>query len=155
VIVVIQDPAIKERLLQEWHFVRRSQGMLTNRARVSFVGGIGMVGMYNEYYALLLVLGFSVLEHTLRIMNEQESYTRRSELKALMKASKKAGLPWQKYSAIALGRWKRNNLTHRQIIPTSKETFRILDEIEGELIGWNILPGPVEYQVSHSVTHTS
>jgi hypothetical protein len=154
---MIKDSATKEKLLKEWHYVRRSQGILQSRAVASFGrGGMGMVGVYDEYYGLLLVLGFSVLEHALRVMAEQGTFKpTRWGLKALMAASKKADVQWQDYSAVDFGRDKRNKLAHEQVIPRAEDTFRMLDEVEAELIGWNILPERVKCEFSVSITRTS
>jgi hypothetical protein len=154
---VIQDASTKEKLVQEWHFVRRYKGMLQIRAVASFGGGsIGMVGVYNEYYAVLLVLGFSVIEHALRVMHAQRTFNAKGwELKRLMEGSKSDGLVWKDYDAVDAGREARNGLAHRQTIPKVTDTFRMLDEIEAELIGWNIVPGPVSYEFSLSVSQTS
>jgi hypothetical protein len=154
---MIQDAAAKEKLLQEWHFVRRSQGILKSRAVASFGGGvIGMVGIYSEYYALLLVLGFSVLEHTLEAIADQGTFKpKRWGLETLMIGAQTAGVKWQNYPAIDSGRQKRNDLAHRQVIPVAEDTFRMLDEIEAELIGWDILAEPVNHDFSVSVHRTS
>jgi hypothetical protein len=75
---------------------------------------------------------------------------RSSQLKALMTSSRTA-IPWSDYQAIDVGREVRNKLTHEQVIPSHADTFRILDEIERELIGWKVLKGPVKYEFTLSV----
>jgi hypothetical protein len=154
---VIQDPKMKENLLQEWHFVRRSQGLLQSRA-VATLGGSspGLVGMYDEYYALLIVLGFAVLDHALHVIGDQKTFEPKGwQLGKLMQASLDGGVAWRNFPAIDGGRNARNDLAHRQIIPKVADTFRMLNEIEAELIGWNILPAPVEYLFKLSISRTS
>jgi hypothetical protein len=153
---MIQDAATKEKLVQEWHFGRRSKAMLESRAVASLGrGSVGMVGMYDEYYALLLVLAFSVLEHALEVLRDEGTFNARGwQLITLMEASRDEGVRWQNFQAVNASRDARNGLAHRQIIPKTDETFRMLDEIEAELIGWNVLPGPVQYESSSSIGRT-
>ena len=73
-----------------------------------------------------------------------------SQLKVLMIASQ-AIIPWSDYKAVDSGREVRNKLTHEQIIPPHGDTFRILDELERELIAWRVLNGPVKYEYTLSV----
>jgi hypothetical protein len=105
----------------------------------------------NDVYALLLPFGFSVLEHTLQQMRDEGTLIcKSSQLKALVDAAT-AAIRWCDLEAIHAGREVRNNLTHEQIIPSHSDTFRILDEIERELIAWRLLDGPVKYEYTISV----
>lgn len=149
---MIRDAQASEALKQEWHALRRSQGKLQIHITASFAtGACFLPRIADDIYALLLPFGFSVLEHVLQQMRDESIFgCRSSQLKALMDSSRTV-IPWCNYGAIAAGREIRNKLTHEQAIPPHIDTFRILDEIERELINWNVLEGPVKYKFTLSV----
>jgi hypothetical protein len=153
---MIQDSVKRGEIEQEWHYVRRAQSILEVRAVAAFGrGGPGMVGVYDEYYALLLVLGVSVLEHALREFKAQHTIKpKKPGLAALLLAAEDAGILKGFYDVDA-ARQARNGLAHENAIPTTAQTFKFLADIEGELIGWSILPCPVKHQTTLSVRRTS
>jgi len=149
---MIRDAQALEALKEEWHCLRRSQGKLQINIAASFARGAWFLPrIANDIYALLLPFGFSVLEHVLQQMLDEGLFVcKSSQLKALM-VSSKTSVSWSNYQAVDLGRKIRNKLTHEQAIPPHGDTFRILDEIERELIAWKILDGPVKYEFTLSV----
>lgn len=149
---MIRDIQELKAIEQEWHSLRRSQGKLQVNITASFARGAWFLPQIaDDIYALLLPFGYSVLEHVLQQMRDEGFFTcRSSQLKALM-ASSRSAIPWSDYQAIDAGREARNKLTHEQVIPSHADTFRILDEIERELIGLKILKAPVKYEFTLSV----
>ena len=149
---MIRDAEPLRTLAQEWHAVRRSQGKIQICVTASFASGAWFLPQIrDEIYALLLPLGFSVLEHTLQQMRDEGVFVcRLSNVGSLMKSSA-AAVQWANYAAVDLGRGVRNKLVHEQAVPPHSDTFRILDEIERELIGWKVLDGPVKYEFTLSV----
>jgi hypothetical protein len=149
---MIRDTQALEALKEEWHALRRSQGKLQINITASFTRGAWFLPQIaDDIYALLLPFGFSVLEHVLQQMRDEALFAcKSSQLKALMVSSQTA-ISWSSYQAVDVGRDIRNKLTHEQSIPSHSDTFRILDEIERELIGWKILDGPVKYEFTLSV----
>ena len=149
---MIHDAKALEALGEEWHALRRSQGKLQINITAAFArGAFFLPQIADNIYALLLPFGFSVLEHTLQQMRDEGTFgCKSSQLKALMSSSKTT-IPWSDYQAVDAGREVRNQLTHEQIIPSHVETFQILDEIERELIGWEVLKGPVKYEFTLSM----
>jgi len=150
---MIHDTSVLEELVDEWHALRRTQGKLQINITAAFARGAFWLPQQiaDDVYALLLPFGFSVLEHTLQQMRDEGTIVcKSSQLKALMLASKSA-IPWSDYQAVDSGREVRNKLTHEQLIPSHVDTFRILDELESELIAWRVLKGPVKYEYTLSV----
>jgi hypothetical protein len=151
---MIHDADALKNLAEEWHSLRRTQGKLQINILAAFARGAAWLpqNIANDVYALLLPFGFSVLEHTLQQLRDEGIIKcKSSNLNALMVASK-ATISWSDYEAVNRGRVIRNKLTHEQSVPSNEETFRILDEIERELISWRILNGPVNYEYTFSVT---
>lgn len=153
---MIKDNDAKKNLVEEWHALRRTQGKLQINIVAAFAHGAAWLPQQiaNDVYALLLPFGFSVLEHTLQQMRDEGTFIcKSSQLKALMEASK-ATIPWRDHKAVHAGREVRNTLTHEQKIPPHSDTFRILDEIECELIAWRVLDAPVKSEYTMSVGRT-
>lgn len=150
---MIQDQAMLQELVTEWHSVRKTQSFI----QINIAAGFGRGGFFldafpNNCYALLLPFGFSVLEHALQQMRDERVFQcRSSRLKNLMDASASA-LSWCDFAAVDKGRETRNKLTHEQIVPPHTETFTALDAIEGEFVEWKILSGPVKYEHSISIS---
>jgi hypothetical protein len=149
---MIHDNDAVENVAEEWHALRRAQGNLEIRITAAFAhGAFWLPQVPDEIYALFLPFGFSVLEHTLEQMRDDNMFVcKSSNLKPLMLSSKTV-IRWSDYQAVDAGREVRNKLIHRQVIPPRADTFRILDEIERELIAWKVLKGPVKYSYSLSV----
>jgi hypothetical protein len=149
---MIRDADTRRTLAQDWHAVRRSQGKLQIHVTASFASGAWFLPQIaDEIYALLLPLGFSVLEHTLQQMRDDGLFDCRSSQLGSLMTSSAAAVHWSNYAAVDTGRDVRNKLTHEQAVPPYIDTFRILDEIERELIGWTVLDGPVKYEFTLSV----
>lgn len=149
---MIRDAQALASFTQEWDALRRSQGKLQINITASFARGAWFLPQIaDSIYALLLPFGFSVLEHVLQQMRDEGAFaSKSSQLRALM-VSSRTTIPWSDYQAIDLGRAVRNKLTHEQVIPPHADTFRILDEIEREFIGWKVLKGPVKYEFTLSI----
>ena len=149
---MIRDEQILATLKEEWHALRRSQGRLQAYITASFASGAWFLPQIaDEIYALLLPFGFSVLEHVLQQMGQEGTFACRSSwLNQMMLASRTTAGLWSNYEAVDAGRQVRNKLTHEQVIPSHADTLRILDDIERELIGWNVLNGPVSYKFTLS-----
>jgi len=143
---MIDDTQARNTLEQEWRAVRRFQGML----QVNFRAAIHARGAWflelrtNDVYAILLPFGFSVLEHALQQMHDEGKFKCKSSQLRLLMESSKTVIAWSDYDEIDSGRELRNALTHEQKIPPYTETFKALDKIEQELIGWGILNGPIK-----------
>lgn len=153
---MIQDQAMLQELILEWHSVRKTQSFIQINIVSSFArGGILLQPFPNNCYALLLPFGFSVLEHALQQLRDEGVFAcRSSQLKKLMEASVPA-LSWCDFSAVDKGRDTRNKLTHEQIVPPHTDTFAALDAVERELVEWKILPGPVRYEHSVSMSRAT
>jgi hypothetical protein len=151
---MINDSVALQECQKEWDAVRFTQEKL----RANVVASWGMGGwalapqVGNEIYSLLLPFGFSVLEHVLLQMKAEGLFScGGSSLKQLMRDSRPA-LTWADFDAVDRGRNVRNDLIHDQKIPQHDDTFRILDEIERELIGWGVLSGPVRHNLTTSIS---
>jgi hypothetical protein len=151
---MIRDANCLDDLRREWHSVRKLEAELCAFASGAFASGAWFVP-YDTIYALLLPFGFSALENTLQQMRDEQLFASKStRLQNMMEASR-SRIAWADYDAVDRGRDVRNKLTHEQVIPLSADTFRILDEIERELIGWAVLSGPVKYECTLSQTRSS
>src|SRR5206468_4281319 len=66
-------------------------------------------------YSLLLVHAYSVLEHALRCLGDEDKFRapKKCPLERLMKASKKS-LPWINYGLVNAGRELRNAVAHKR-----------------------------------------
>ena len=149
---MIRDVHAQEAIEEEWHALRRSQGKLQVNVTASFSRGAWFLPQIaDDIYALLLPFGFSVLEHALQQMRDEKLFTCGSSKLGALMTSSRAAIPWSDYPAINVGREIRNKLTHEQVIPSHGDTFRILDDIERELIAWKVLKGPVKYEFTLSV----
>ena len=137
---MILDDIARKGLVDEWQTLRCSQGKVEIHYTASCaMGGFMLSSIVDNIYALFLPFGFSVLEHALQQIRDEGKFTcRSSQLKALMEASKNI-VSWRDYDTIYDARDIRNQLTHEQVVPKSKDTFQILDKIEQELIQWGIL----------------
>ena len=146
---MINDLQALADLASERDALRRLQGKMQVYFTASFARGAWFLPQVADpFYALLLPFGFSVLEHVLSQMRDDALFvSRSSQLGALMSGSKLI-IPWADYLAIDAGREIRNKLTHEQVVPSNHTTFRLIDEIERELIGWKVLNGPVKYEFS-------
>lgn len=103
-------------------------------------------------FALYIPFGFSVLEHVLLELRDQGSFPCKSSQLGKVMCSSKSALLWCDFDFIDNAREIRNGLAHEQVVPTTKQTFLILDKIEEELTAWRVLKGPVKYEYSLSVT---
>jgi hypothetical protein len=88
-------------------------------------------------------------------MADEGEWSCSSRLSDRMKYSLKTGVVWKGYEQVDAGREARNDLAHRQLIQAMDATFRWIEPIENELIGWNILNGPVAYPGGYNISRTS
>jgi hypothetical protein len=143
---VIIDPAILQEVRDEWKFAIKTQNSI--RTTLGFYESIPPQARFDHFsnltHALVLTFAFSVLEKTLRELRDQGVFNcTRNELKELMNKSRPA-ISWLNFTNVYEGREKRNDLVHRQGILNRKDTWKYIDAIEKELIGWKVLTGPEE-----------
>jgi len=149
---MIKDAQCLDGLLEDWKAVRIAQAMVkTNLASACRGFGIVMPPFPDLCHSLLLPFAFSVLEHALHQLRDEEAFTcKRSTLGPMMHASKSC-LPWVDFSVVDEAREKRNDLAHdRKVIP-AQDCSRYLDAIETELVAWSVLPYRVKGSYSISV----
>jgi hypothetical protein len=156
---MIRNNTERGLIAEEWHSLRATQARLSGNSTAIFgSGGYWITQMYDDIYALLLIYGFSVLEHALQQMGAEGTIGYQgNKLGRLFKASRKPAL-WPDGAILSIveeGKSARDDLAHRRIVPASAKTFAHLDAIEATLIQSKVLNGPVTCIHTTSVTRTS
>lgn len=147
--MAVKHPTLLADLVDEWLGVRTLQSQLAAVLNdVYSADFIPPLEFYNRSYALLLPLGFSVLEHALSGLRDEDAFEcRSSSLKFMMNASRES-LQWHNFERVDRFRQMRNALVHEQVIPTYSETFAALDALEEEWLAWSILKGRTRYNTA-------
>ena len=147
---MITDPHILAAIKAEWDSVRRKQ----NRIKINTFSAMGHISLQfvDLSYTLILIYAYSVLHETLRQLHEQGSFSstgKGTRLGSLMKASKRV-LPWVDLPCVDLGREQRNKVAHNDRVLPRGETWKYVDAIERELVGWSIIPDPAaDYSIPY------
>jgi hypothetical protein len=157
---MVQDFVERTSIAEEWHSLRSSEARLGGLSTATFgSGGHWIVQLYDDIFALLLLHGYSVLEHTLQQMGTEGLISYQgNKLGLLMDASRTPPGLWPNdgnYATVDEGKRARDDLAHRRVVPARAKTFEYLKAIEAALIHWKILDGPVEYTFTGSITRTS
>jgi hypothetical protein len=150
---MIKDPDALEETQQAWKTVRVAQAMVKTNLNAGMFGLVPQThGFRNLSHGLVLLFAYAVLEDTLsQLAGEGVFMSKGWQLKSLMKESKKA-IAWIDFDLVDQGRDCRNDLAHRQKIPERADSWRYVDAVEAELIGWEVLPGPVKAEFTIDVT---
>src|SRR5690349_25003410 len=141
---MIKSPDDLERIRASWRTVRDVDARVKSgqNARI-FTLVSDVAGIPEIAESLLLVFGTSVLEDALKQLKEEGAFAcPRFELKALMRASRDA-LPWVNFDAVDTCRDRRNAVAHRREFLRRGEYASYLDDIERELLAWQILEEPM------------
>jgi hypothetical protein len=141
---MIQDPIIKNEIIEEWDGVRSFQSSL--QAHLWASGGISSVGathqLRNISHNLTILFAFSVFERALKQLRDENVFQERNNgLKKLMDSSKNQ-LPWQDFDLIDKARDDRNMIAHQKKILERGDCWKYIDGIENELVSWGIITNP-------------
>jgi hypothetical protein len=151
--MTISDPEARAEIAAEWSAVRLQQVRLQTYIGASMLtGGMVVAQITDDIYALFLPFAYSVLEHVLEQARDEGRFSCKTSMIGNLMSASKESISWQNFDAVDAGRRTRNDLTHRRIVPSTSATFKAMDAIEAELIGWQLIDGPIqhEYQVSIS-----
>ena len=156
----IRDPVERAAIADEWHSLRSSEARLGGTSTAVFgSGGHWITQLYDVIFALLLLYGYSVLEHALQQMGAEGVISYQgNKLRFLLDASRAPADLWPNddtYLTVDEGKRARDDLAHRRVVPSREKTFEYLKAIETALIHWKILDGRVEYIFTTSISRTS
>ena len=145
---MIVDPTKLQEVRDEWKIAIESQNSM--RTIIDYyekkTGGIWFNDFQNKVHALVLTFAFSVLEKTLKQLRKERLFKCKSDsLKHLMNESQSSNaMKWLDLSLVHEARIQRNKLVHEQKPIKREDTWKYIDAIEKELIGWKVLTGPAE-----------
>jgi len=138
---MVKDQAALQNIQASWKTVRTVQGSVG----ANLASAMGMFGGVSHNFrdlahSLVLLFAFSVLEDTLKQLRDESAFTSdSSQLGKLMERSE-TPLPWVDFAKVDAGRECRNNLAHEMQVPSRADSWKYIDAIENELVGWGVLP---------------
>ena len=142
---MLTDSKIVEELRDSWTTVRTADGRFRLGQDVALSGfAFPDPEVAKLVASLLVVMAYSVLEETLLALRDQGVFSAGSSRLADLMRSSRPGLAWRDYQAIELGRQLRNAIAHERKFLPAKECARLLDLVEAELIGWQVLSGRIK-----------
>lgn len=148
---MIKNLSVLTYIRKEWQGVRSRQTSIFVGLAASWGLGTGVFPhkVADISYSLVLIFAYSVLGNVLRQLGEEGFFTlpKKDTLGALMHNSK-TQLPWVNFSEIDRGRCKRNDVAHKDFVPPRGESWKYIDEIEKELVNWQIIPDQkIDYSI--------
>ena len=142
---MVKDQAALQNIQASWKNVRTFQDRVSANLASSMGGwDVGVSHNFRDLaHSLVLLFAFSVLEDKLRQLRDESAFTSdSSQLGKLMERSK-TPLPWVNFAEVDAGRDCRNKLAHHMQVPSRADSWKYIDAIENELVGWGVLPGNV------------
>jgi hypothetical protein len=137
---MIRDSEVLASIQSSWKTVRISQAMVRTNLSVALVfGGFQSHDFRGSCYSLVLLFAYSVLEDSLRELNQQGVFQADNLRLATLMHSSRVSLPWLKFDLVDKGRERRNAVAHQRAYVESPECWEYVDAIEDELVAWGVL----------------
>jgi hypothetical protein len=146
---MIKNATIFQEVRDEWKFAITTQNSInvTMGFYEKRADGAYFDHFLNLIHGFVLTFAFSVLQNTLEQLRDEGVFNCGGNILGnLMNASngKKSKMKWLNFPLVDEGRDKRNKLVHCQKFLKRTDTWKYIDAIEKELIGWKVLDRPEE-----------
>ena len=149
---MIRNQNVLDEIRKDWQGVRNIQTSIFVGLAASLgpIPGIFPHKVADISYSLILIFAYSVLQNVLGQLRDEGYFIspkKNNFLGTLLDKSKNK-IPWVDFTEVDIGHCKRNDIAHKDYVPTRGESWKYVDAIEKELINWHIIPDQkIDYSI--------